>query len=94
MALTKSHLIDTIAGQNGFTRNKSAETVEIILEINKSKLVSSEDVLNSGLGKFCVREKRERRGRNPVNGEDMTLAPRQVVTFKCSEKLRAEINNS
>jgi integration host factor subunit alpha len=88
MTLTKSRLIDAIAEQNGFPRKKSIETVEIIIEIIKSKLASGGDVLISGFGKFCVREKRERRGRNPATGEDMTLAPRRVVTFKCSGKLR------
>ena len=92
MTLTKFHLIDTIAEQNGFTRKKSTETVEIILEIIKSKLASGEDVLISGFGKFCVREKRERRGRNPATGEDMTLAPRRIVTFKCSGKLKDTVN--
>jgi nucleoid DNA-binding protein len=58
----------------------------------KSRLSSGEDVLISGFGKFCVKEKRERRGRNPVTGEDMMLAPRRVVTFKCSRQLRDEIN--
>jgi len=92
MTLTKSHLIDAIAEQNGFIRKKSTETVEIILEIIKSKLPSGENVIISGFGKFCVREKRERKGRNPATGEDMILAPRRVVTFKCSGKLRDEIN--
>ena len=92
MTLTKSHLIDAIAEQNGFTRKKSTETVEIILEIIKSKLASGEDVLVSGFGKFCVREKRERKGRNPATGGDMILAPRRVMTFKCSGKLKDKIN--
>ena len=87
MTLTKSHFIDAIAEQNRFTRKKSTETVEIIIEIIKSTLASGEDVLLSGFGKFCVREKSERRGRNPATGEDMTLVPRRVVTFKCSGKL-------
>ena len=64
MTLTKSHLIDAIAEQNGFTRKKSTETVEIIIETIKSKLASGEDVLISGFGKFCVREKQERRSGN------------------------------
>jgi integration host factor subunit alpha len=85
MALTKSHLIEAIAEKNGFTRKKSTETVETILEIT---LASGDDVLVSGFGKFCVKDKRERRGRNPATGEDMMLAPRRVVTFKCSGKLR------
>ena len=92
MTLTKSHLIDAIAEQNGFTRKKSSESVETILELIKSTLASGDDVLISGFGKFCVKEKRERRGRNPATGEDMVLAPRRVVTFKCSGKLRDRIS--
>jgi integration host factor subunit alpha len=92
MALTKAHLIETIAEQNGFTRKKSTETVETILEIIKSTLASGDDVLISGFGKFCVKEKRERRGRNPATGEDLILAPRRVVTFRCSGKLKDKMN--
>ena len=92
MTLTKSHLVESIAQQNGFTRKKSNETVETILEIIKSTLASGEDVLISGFGKLCVKEKRERRGRNPATGEDMMVAPRRVVTFRCSGKLRERVN--
>ena len=56
-------------------------------------LTSGEDVLISGFGKFCVNEKRQRKGRNPATGEDMMLAARRVVTFKCSGQLREKINN-
>jgi len=92
MTLTKSQIIESIAKANGFTKNKSSETVETILEIIKLALTSGEDVLISGFGKFCVKEKRERRGRNPATGEDMILEPRRVVTFKCSGTLRDRIN--
>ena len=92
MTLTKFHLIDAIAQQNGYSRKKSTETVEITLELIKSTLESGKNVLISGFGKFCVKDKRERKGRNPATGEDMTLAPRRVVTFKCSGKLRDKIN--
>ena len=92
MALTKVQIINSIAEQNGFTKKQSTETVETILEIIKSSLAAGEDVLISGFGKFCVKGKRERRGRNPATGEDMMLAPRRVVTFKCSGKLRNKVN--
>jgi integration host factor subunit alpha len=92
MALTKAHLIEAIAEKNGFTRKKSTETVETMLEIIKSTLSSGDDVLISGFGKFCVKEKRERRGRNPATGEDLILAPRRVVTFRCSGKLKEKLN--
>ena len=92
MTLTKSQITDAIAQQNGFTKKQSTETVETILELIKSTLASGDDVLISGFGKFCVKDKRERKGRNPATGEDMILAPRRVVTFKCSGKLRNKIN--
>jgi len=92
MTLTKSQLIDAIAAGNGFARHKATDTVETVLEIIKSTLESGDDVLISGFGKFQVKEKNERRGRNPFTGDDMTLEPRKVVTFKCSGKLRKIIN--
>ena len=92
MTRTKANIIDAIAEANGFPRNKASETVETLLEIIKSTLASSEDVLISGFGKFCVKQKDERRGRNPAAGGDMMLAPRKVITFKCSGKLREKIN--
>ncbi|MEE8430551.1 MAG: integration host factor subunit alpha [Candidatus Desulfatibia sp.] len=78
--------------QLGFSRGQSVETVEILLEIIKKTLESGEDILISGFGKFCVKEKAERRGRNPATGGDMMLPPRKVVTFKCSGKLRDKVN--
>ena len=92
MTLTKSQITEAIAEQNGFTKKQSSETVETILELIKSTLASGEDVLITGFGKFCVKDKRERKGRNPATSEDMMLAPSRVVTFKCSGKLRDRMN--
>ena len=92
MALTKADIVEAMQSEIGFTKHKSTEVVESLLETVKSKLESGEDVLVSGFGKFCVQEKRERRGRNPATGDDLMLAPRRVVTFKCSGNLRKRIN--
>ena len=92
MTLTKNDIIEEIRTKNGFSRNKSIETVEILLGIIKQTLASGEDVMVSGFGKFCVKEKSERKGRNPATGGDMMLAPRKVVTFKCSGKLCEMVN--
>ena len=94
MTLTKEHLISTVAEANGYSRIRSVELVETLLELIKSKLASGEDVLISGFGKFCVKKKRERRGRNPATGEDMMMKARRVVTFKYSGRLRDTINKS
>ncbi len=92
MALTKNDLVKALAKENGYPFNQTVELVETLLEIIKSKLASGEDVLISGFGKFRVKEKHERRGRNPATGESMMLAPRRVVTFKWSGRLRDKIN--
>ena len=94
MALTKADIVEAVQTDMGFTRHQSIELVESLLETIKSKLESGEDVLVSGFGKFCVNQKAERRGRNPATGEDLMLAPRKVVTFKCSGKLRDKVNGS
>ncbi|MGD9244710.1 MAG: integration host factor subunit alpha [Desulfobacterales bacterium] len=92
MALTKIQIVESIQNQTGFPKNKSYQIVETLLEIIKDKLASGEDMLISNFGKFCVNQKKERKGRNPATGEDMILEPRRVVTFKCSGKLRDKIN--
>jgi len=93
MALTKSDIVNSISDQIGYPKKHSFEIVETLLEIIKKSLESGDDVLISGFGKFCVKEKKERRGRNPNTGEHMMLRPRKAVTFRLSGKLRAKINN-
>lgn len=92
MTLTKAQIIEEISNKDGFTKKNSIKIVETLLDIIKSTLESGDDVLISGFGKFCVKEKKERRGRNPATGDDMMLSARNVVTFKCSSKLRDMIN--
>ena len=94
MAVTKEKIIESVHQELGFSKKKSTELVEQLIETIKSTLASGEDVLVSGFGKFSVNEKRERKGRNPSTGDSMMLRPRRVVTFKCSGKLRRKINGS
>jgi len=91
--LTKADIVETIQRENGYTRKMAIELVETILEMIKKSLESGDDVLVSGFGKFCVQSKKERKGRNPATGETMMLAPRKIVTFKCSGKLRKAIKD-
>ncbi|MBI5062900.1 MAG: integration host factor subunit alpha, partial [Desulfatitalea sp.] len=85
MALTKNDIVNKV-NDLGFTKKKSVEVVESLLEIIKGTLSGGDDVLVSGFGKFCVKAKRPRRGRNPATGADLILRQRKVVTFKCSGK--------
>ena len=92
MTLTKAQIIEFIQTHTGFSKYKSSEIAETLLEIIKGTLASGEDVLISSFGKFCVREKREWKGRNPATGNAMMLRPRKVVTFKGPGKLRDKIS--
>ena len=92
MALTKAQIVELIQNHIALPKNRSSEIAETLLEIIKSSLASGEDVLISNFGKFCLNEKAERKGRNPATGDVMMLAPRKVVTFRCSQKLRDMID--
>jgi len=92
MTLTKNVIVEQIQNSLGFPKNRSVEITESLIELIKASLESGDDVLVSGFGKFCVKEKTERKGRNPATGEDAILPARRVVTFKCSGKLRERVN--
>ena len=92
MVLNKNDIVEQVVDGTGLAKNKSTSVVESLLEIIKTALGQGEDVLVSGFGKFCVKAKNERNGRNPATGEAMRLRERKVVTFKCSGKLREKIN--
>jgi integration host factor subunit alpha len=92
MTLTKDHIVSSLQSRLGVSKPESSDLLESVLELIKSSLAGGDDVLISGFGKFTVRKKAARRGRNPATGEDLTLEPRKVVTFKCSALLKEKIN--
>ncbi len=92
MALTKDHLMTSIHKKLGLPKSKSVKLVESLLETMKLKLEQGEDVLISRFGKFCVKSKNARRGRNPATGEDLMLGSKRIITFKCSPVLRDKVN--
>ena len=92
MTLTKDHLIRSLGDRLGISKFDSTRFLEFVLETIKTTLSNGENVLITGFGKFIVRKKAARRGRNPATGEDLTLEPRRVITFKCSARMRDRIN--
>ena len=94
MTLTKADIAKVIHSQVGRTKKQSAELVDCLFEIIKGTLEDGKDVLISGFGKFSIRERKERNGRNPLTGKPLVLAARKVVTFQCSGKLRNKINGN
>ena len=94
MALTKEKVINTINLQLGLSKQEARSAVECVLDIIKDALAREEDVLISGFGKFSVRSKNSRRGRNPQTKQDLILRARRVVVFKTSGVLRQRVNKS
>ena len=95
MTLTKADLIQQVYKHHeSLSKAQATESVEAFLKISKSSLISGSDLLLSGFGKFNVKEKSARRGRNPQTGDELTLDARRVVTFKPSGILRDRINQS
>jgi integration host factor subunit alpha len=94
VALTKEKIINSIYNQVGLSKSQSRVVVEKLLEIMKKSLENGENILISGFGKLVVRDKSERRGRNPQTTEDLQLRARRVVVFKTSGVLRNKINHS
>jgi integration host factor subunit alpha len=93
MALTKTIIAEKIQNKLDLSRTTTYELMEDYLEIIKETIEGGDDIMISGFGKFCVNEKKARKGRNPATDKAMTLPARRVVTFKCSGKLRNLINS-
>ena len=90
--MTKADIVERIMTKTGFTRMESFDMFELVFSIMKNTLEDGEDIKISGFGKFEVKQKKDRRGRNPQTGEDLTITARRVLTFKPSTILRKTIN--
>ena len=92
MTVTKTDLTSSIHNRLDLPKRQASHLVESLLENIKRTLASGEDILISGFGKFCVKDKKIRRGRNPQTGDDLMLDGRRVVTFRGSSILRGKMN--
>ena len=93
MTLTKAEIAEQVHDHLGHNKKESARMVEALFEIIKESLEEGKDVMISGFGKFSIRERGERIGRNPLTGDPIMLPSKRVVAFKCSGKLRKKIND-
>lgn len=92
MTVTKTDLTSSICKTLDLPKSQASRLVESLLENIKRTLASGEDILISGFGKFCVKDKKTRRGRNPQTGDDLVLDGRRVVTFRGSPILKRKMN--
>ena len=91
--MTKADIVEKLQAGTGLSRSESAEMMEEVFSIIKSTLEQGENLKIAGFGNFMVKQKSDRRGRNPQTGEAITISARSVVTFKTSAILREAINN-
>jgi integration host factor subunit alpha len=92
MSLTKIDIIDSIYDEIGIPKKDCVSIVESVFDIIKEELNNGNDVMISGFGKWTVKSKRERKGRNPKTGETLMIDARRVVTFKPSSVLREVVS--
>jgi len=90
--MTKSDMVEKIYEKIGFSKKESAELVEMVFDIIKNTLETGEKIKIAGFGNFVVKDKADRRGRNPQTGEEIVISARKILTFKPSQVLKASIN--
>lgn len=90
--MTKADIVERIYEKIGFAKKDSAELVETVFDIIKSTLESGENIKVSGFGNFEVKQKKDRRGRNPQTGEAITIEARKILSFKPSSILKQSLN--
>lgn len=92
--MTKAEIVERVADKTGFAKKESMEMVELLFDVMKSTLESGEKLKISGIGNFEVKQKADRRGRNPQTGEEITIEARKILTFKPSTMLKTAINGA
>ena len=90
--MTKADIVEKIYDKVGFSKKESAELVETVFDIIKSTLEKGDKIKLAGFGNFVVKEKANRRGRNPQTGDEIIISARKILTFKPSQVLKASIN--
>lgn len=91
MALTKADFAEKLFDELGLNKREAKEIVELFFEEIKGSLEQGEQVKISGFGKFELRDKNSRPGRNPKTGEEIPITARRVVTFRSGQKLKARV---
>lgn len=91
--MTKAEIVQALYDRvGGFSKKEAADAVDLVFDLVKETLGKAEKVKISGFGKFTLRDKRQRTGRNPQTGEPMPIRERRVLTFRVSEILKRTLN--
>ncbi|OGL43794.1 MAG: integration host factor subunit alpha [Candidatus Schekmanbacteria bacterium RBG_16_38_10] len=90
--MTREDLKDKVREDLGLTKQEASEVVEGVIDTIRNALGDGEEIIISGFGKFAVRTKRRRTGRNPKTGKEYDISSRRVVSFKPSKIFKDLLN--
>lgn len=91
--MTKADIVEKIYEKIGFSKKESAELVDKVFDIIKETLEDGEKIKIAGFGNFVVKDKADRRGRNPQTGDEIVISARKILTFKPSQVLKTSLNS-
>jgi len=94
MALTKADIVGRICKRNEISMTDAVNVVEAAFEVIKASLERGETVKIKNFGKFSVRSKNERRGRNPLTGAEISIPVHKTSIFKASSEIKKRVNNT
>ena len=92
--MKKADIVERLHEKVGFSKSEVDTIVESVFDIIKETLQRGDKIVISKFGKFSIRNKRTRRGRNPQTGEAVEISARRILTFKPSVVLRAGLKTS
>lgn len=92
--MTKADIVERVHQRIGFSKKESVDLVESVFSVMKNTLESGEKIKIAGFGNFVVKQKSDRRGRNPQTGDTITIGARRILTFKPSQVLKNTINTA
>ena len=92
--MNKKELVAAIAEKTGETKTKTEEILNAVVDVISEELTSGGDVVLYGLGKFGVRERAARNGRNPQTGASISIPASKAPSFKAAKALKDAVKNS
>lgn len=90
--MTKAEIVHRVVKRLALRRTEASQIVDMLFELMKATLETGEHLKISGFGIFEVKDKSDRRGRNPLTGETITIESRRVISFKSSPRLKEYMN--
>ena len=90
--MNKSDLIAAVAAKTGETKKNAEASINALIDVIAESLKDGEKIQVVGFGSFEVRERAERKGRNPQTGKEMKIAAKKAAVFRAGKALKDAVN--